>query len=236
MSDGFAHADVVTGFYGKIVCRGDFLSRRLPQSFVSTWDTWLQTGIQGSRVQLDTRWLDTYMSSPIWRFALAPGVCDDDTWVGILMPSIDSVGRHFPLTIAAGLAGPVPLLDWIAGSADWYAELEVLALSTLREDSVFEQFDAALQTITVPPVHALSAPVNQASALVAHVCLPLASLEALPQALPGLARTVANAALAGHGLWWTDGSAEVAPSLHVWRGLPAVAAFSAMLDGDWGVA
>ncbi len=219
-----AVSDPGAGFYGKISSHGDFVSRRLPTDFVSVWDHWLQTVLHGSRAQLGERWLATYLNSPIWRFALAPGVCDDKSWVGIVMPSVDRVGRHFPLTIAAGVAGHMPLLDWLDGSASWYGELETLALSTLDAGADFAWFDAAVQ--------AMAAPVVLASEPATTLHMPIASVDALP--LATLTHTLANAALAGQGVWWSDGSTEVEPSLHVWPGLPSARMFSGMLNGDWG--
>ncbi|MEA5671269.1 type VI secretion system-associated protein TagF [Pseudomonas sp. MH2] len=37
-----------TGFYGKLVTHGDFLSRRLSPTFVRGWDDWLQAGLRAS--------------------------------------------------------------------------------------------------------------------------------------------------------------------------------------------
>src|SRR6478752_5324940 len=136
--------DASAGFFGKVTSHGDFVSRRLPASFKLPWDEWLQHGMQGSRNSLGDAWLDTYLSSPIWRFALAPGVCDANSWAGIVMPSVDRVGRHFPLTIAAGVEGDVALLDWVENAASWYDRLEELALESLREDFSLDALDAAL--------------------------------------------------------------------------------------------
>ena len=88
------------GFYGKLPARGDFVSRRLPRSFVEPWDAWLQQGFASSRDHLGDGWLEAYLTSPIWRFVLAPGVCGPAGVAGVVMPSVDSVGRYFPLTIA----------------------------------------------------------------------------------------------------------------------------------------
>ena len=35
--------DLSIGFFGKLPSHGDFLSRRLPRSFVDPWDSWLQS-------------------------------------------------------------------------------------------------------------------------------------------------------------------------------------------------
>ena len=37
------------GFFGKLPEFSDFLSRRLPRSFLDPWDAWLQQGILSSR-------------------------------------------------------------------------------------------------------------------------------------------------------------------------------------------
>ena len=93
------------GFYGKVPTRGDFVSRRLPWTFVDPWDRWLQGGLACSRDQLGDAWLEVYLTSPVWRFALTPGVCGDAGWIGIVLPSVDRVGRYFPLTVARPWTG-----------------------------------------------------------------------------------------------------------------------------------
>ena len=60
-----------------------------------------------------TDWLDGYLASPSWRFLLMPGVMDGQPWAGVLMPSVDRVGRYYPLTIAR----PLPALPADAGQA-----------------------------------------------------------------------------------------------------------------------
>jgi len=216
--------ELAPGFFGKVSTHGDFVSRRLPPALLGVWDAWLQASIQGSREALGPRWLQTYLTSPIWRFALAPGVCDRNAWAGVLMPSVDRVGRHFPLTIAAGAPGGGGLLDWVANGKPWYDQLEALALSSLDERFQLDPFDGLLQAM--PPLS--DAPL--AGQLGGAGCrLPLASLDAVAAQVPALA----SAALRGQSIWWTDGSAEVEPSLLLCRGLPAPAAFAGMLAGTW---
>ncbi|MBA5638458.1 type VI secretion system-associated protein TagF [Duganella sp. LX20W] len=216
------------GFFGKVVSNGDFVSRRLPPALVGLWDAWLQAGLQASREQLGTRWLDVYLTSPVWRFALAPGACDDHAWAGVLMPSVDRVGRHFPLTIAAGAPGGAALLDWLTTGQDWYAQAEALALSTLQEGFVFERFDNAVQALAPLPDAPLAGQLAGAQGSAAWR-LDVASFDALA----ALAPQIAAAALRGHSLWWTEGSAEVAPSLLMCRGLPSPEQFGGMLAGIW---
>lgn len=222
MSDDF---DPAPGFFGKVITHGDFVTRRLPPMLLSNWDVWLQTGLQGSREQLGPRWLEVYLTSPIWRFVLAPGVCGNRAWAGVLMPSVDRVGRHFPLTIAASAAGDGALLDWLGGGKAWFDQLEDLAMSSLYDGFVLEQFDAALQAMEPLPDADSGLRVGAAGVRIA-----LDSLEALPAQLT----PIALAALRGHSLWWTDGSESIEPSFLMCRGLPAPSAFGGMLAGSWG--
>lgn len=218
-----------TGFFGKVTSHGDFVTRRLAPEFQQPWDAWLQAGLQHSKAALGAGWLATYLSSPIWRFALAPGVCGTQARAGLLMPSVDRVGRHFPLTLARALDGTAPLLDCLTAHHRWYAQLELLALSSLEEHFSLDAFDAAVGTLPAPPALA-GAPGTTVIALdgVQPPALAQAGADGA-----GLASAIAGAALAGQCLWWTDGSPRVAPCLVLSRGLPCAGAFAALLDGDW---
>jgi len=219
------------GFFGKVSTHGDFVSRRIPPAFLEVWDNWLQQAMHTSKEQLDIKWLETYLTSPIWRFALSNGVVDEHAWAGVLMPSVDRVGRHFPLMIAAGVAGQAPLLQWMSNGETWYDELEELALSSLGNQFLLESFDAALQEKSGLPV------LSRIAETVAdqHVgwCLPINDLTQLKAGMPGLTNDIAQKLLMGHSLWWTNGSPCVQPSALVCRGLPAPSSFAAMLDGSW---
>jgi serine/threonine protein phosphatase Stp1 len=110
------------GIYGKLPSHGDFVRRGLPQSFVVPWDQWLQTVLESARESLGGEgFAAAWDAAPGWRFQLLPGVCGDAGVAGVLLPSRDSVGRRFPLTLAslaaAGLAPP---------ARDWYDEVEML--------------------------------------------------------------------------------------------------------------
>jgi type VI secretion system protein ImpM len=89
------------GLFGKLPSRGDFVQLGLPGSFVRPWDAWLQQAMAGSRERMGDAWLPAYLESPVWRFALPGGMCGAGAVLGLLMPSVDRVGRYFPLTLAA---------------------------------------------------------------------------------------------------------------------------------------
>lgn len=112
---------------------GDFFRINLPQSFVQPWDTWLQQGIHAVRGELGPNWQNCFMSAPIWRFTLAAGVAGPSAMLGVLMPSVDRVGRQFPLTIATPLSrsSDIPLTHFSVAAT--FEHLETLALGSLED-------------------------------------------------------------------------------------------------------
>lgn len=202
------------GYFGKIPRHGDFVSRGLPPDLVAAWDGWLQQCIRESRRQLGERWLAHYLTGPLWRFAIAPGVLGPEGLGGVMMPSVDRVGRYFPLMIAA--TGAPPLLDWFRKHAAWYDAIEDLARAALAPESGLERFDAcagpdAGPAMTFPPGDVRRFPLG-----------------------PSVGEHVVAAALQGHTLWWTEGSPSVEASLLMCAGMPRPEAFAAMLDESWG--
>ncbi len=122
------------GAFGKIPALGDFLRTDMPVGFVDAWDYWLQMLLQAARRDLGPRWPDGYMTAPIWRFTLAQGLAGRLPVIGILMPSVDRVGRLFPLTLAAALPQGAPVILTHFAADAGFARLEELALDALERD------------------------------------------------------------------------------------------------------
>ena len=86
-----------------------------PREFLDVWETWLQGGISRAALELAEAWQEAFLRAPIWRFWLGAEVCGGTTVAGAFMPSVDGVGRYFPLTVfacaEARAAIPPPELD-----------------------------------------------------------------------------------------------------------------------------
>lgn len=216
------------GICGKVTSQGDFLAQGLEVAFVDSWNEWLQAVLAVSREQLGAAWLETYLTSPVWHFALSPGVCSDQAMAGTLMPSVDQVGRHFPFTLAAELS-VTPVQAW--HERGWCEELEQQALATLDDGFELQRWLTALAKLPVAWPESKRIQVSQSSneairqAWTISASAPLESLGLLHQSyLQQFSR---------YCLWWTNGSEHVAPCLLVTSGLPQVSQYAAMLDGDW---
>jgi len=91
------------GYFGKVPARADFVAARLRHDTVERWDSWLQQALATSQSILGRPWRDLFLNAPIWRFILPPGACGARPLVGLLTPSVDAVGRCYPLMLAQDL-------------------------------------------------------------------------------------------------------------------------------------
>ena len=146
------HGEAHVGFFGKIPAHGDFVQHHLTPEFVNQWDQWLQSGITSSKVQLgEAGWLDISLTSPVWHFALCQGVCSDQAWVGNILPSVDRVGRYYPLTLAVPIIDNDQLFAVARNDEDWFSTIEQIALSTLEQTLDVEHFKAGVDSLAAPP-------------------------------------------------------------------------------------
>ena len=213
------------GFFGKLRTHGDFVGRRLAPPLRLALDAWLQGALLRSRQDLGAAWLPAWLNGPLWRFVLAPGVGGEQACAGVMMPSLDRVNRCFPLVLALALDGAPSLAECLGAQDAWFARLEDLALSTLEPGFSIDAFDAALAALDGAPRARAREATAGAGALPAG-----ARFAALDGREPP---ALAHAPLAGQSAWWTAGAPTVAPCLAVCGGLPAPAAFAALLDGAW---
>ncbi len=221
------------GWYGKLSSLGDFASRRLPPEWVQRCDGWLSQSIAASTQQLGTRWLEVYLSAPVWRFAWAPGVVDRDWWFGVMMPSCDNVGRYFPLLIAQRRERPPMDRIGFDHLELWWSSMAQAALHTLSEPSTLEAFEAALeQAPPWPGPGPLMVPQQRAVAG-RQERFAVARGAALGQLLHGLAVSELHGRMAGSSFWWPMGDASREGSFSIVQGLPDPASFSELLGGQW---
>jgi type VI secretion system protein ImpM len=233
---------VEIGLFGKLPSHGDFLRRRASDAFVEAWDSWLRDCLAESRAALGERWLDVYLTSPAWRFVCAPGACGPAPVIGLMVPSVDRVGRFFPLTLVAELPDDVCLVAVAADSSRFFDSAERLLIETLAEDEIdFERFDErvvelgdALESVTDTPPVVLD---PAAAAMVGEGgrCwqIPIGATAQLAPVFGQLLAQRLSVVYAPFVLWWTEGSSIVEPSCLIGKGLPHPSTFGALLDGTW---
>jgi type VI secretion system protein ImpM len=228
-------AGASVGFFGKLPSHGDFIERRMNSAFRELWDEWLQRCIAESQRALGGNWLDCYLTSPLWRFFLCDGVAGDASFAGVMMPSVDRVGRYYPLTVAVELPTGLAPLTFANAGQRWFTQVEQLCTDALQaHDFDLAAFDAALEA----SAGALAdADIDSGGEVFHGGASPwrfgLRSAGELESTLGTALMTTALSALRPLTMWWTDGSEHVQPSALLARGLLRPEAFAALLAGTW---
>ncbi|KIC14372.1 type VI secretion system-associated protein TagF [Leisingera sp. ANG-Vp] len=183
------------GAFGKMPSAGDFFRLSSPGGFVRVWDAWLQQVMLDGQGAYGPGFDAHYMSAPIWRFTLPAGLAGAGKVMGVMMPSVDRVGRRFPLTLVAALPTPGPAaLDHLSEGA-LFERLEDVALDALEDTMTKDGLAEALAGIPVPDMRAV-APLRSAGS--ALVLTGAQGAEALPATLAG---ELLEARLSGCSLW-----------------------------------
>lgn len=225
---------MTTGLYGKLPAHGDFIQHDMPPEFISVWDSWLQHAIMASQEELEGRWLELYLVSPIWKFALSKGVVDQEHhWFGMMLPSVDSVGRYYPLTIARKVSAHMPMLRCLEISNDWFDDIENIALTSLQNGLRLENMAGMLGQISIPEVDPLTAlGTSTGSGSQKFISLPDGPSN-LESAFSLIADYFMNQNSKAFSLWWTAGGEHIAPIALVADKLPKPVSYTALLDGNW---
>ena len=224
-----ASVDPQPGFFGKLPARGDFVGRRLDQAFRTSFDEWLQKSITISKRQLGAAWMPAYLNTPIWRFVLGPNLCGAVPSLGVMMPSVDKVGRYFPLVLGAQLPGCLSPGTVFQTARAWFDAAEQLILTTLDDDFDLEAFDRAVLALGVPAYTRAGGDDRSRTAL-------RLDLHEAADMAPTYARMLDQVLMGNNlqfSLWWTQGSDRVRPSVLLSPGMPAPPNFAAFLDGEW---
>lgn len=221
--------------YGKTQSKRDFVAPGAPRAFLDRWEPWMQAGLASSRLVLDRAWQERFLTAPIWRFWLGEAICGT-TLAGAFMPSLDAIGRYYPLAVfsgaPAGLAIPPPELDL---QESWFAALEDFLLATLDPAMGWEQIAAGLSALPDPQAAPPAQPAPGMTALAGGFAAPL-DPAAPGEVFADLRRADWGAHFAQRSFFWTSGGDGFRPAALASRGLPAPEFFVGLLTGEFGAA
>jgi len=221
-----------TGIFGKLPLHGDFIYRNLPSDCMTSWDEWLQRYIAGSREQLSNEWLDTYLTSPIWRFAMSEGVLDESAWMGMMVPSVDRVGRYFPISILSRIPAQVNLFEYMMLQTDWFEKVEERVLDALDAQLDVDELMTVVDEIELNQHTAY----DNVQRLENHssTVISMEFEEQSPSSVyPHFLDSFLSLTLASYSVWTTTGSERVEPCMSITQGLPKIGGIASMLDGQW---
>jgi type VI secretion system protein ImpM len=221
------------GMFGKIPGKRDFIAVNAPAAFLTVYEKWLQGGLTASRLELGSGWQDAFLHAPIWRFWLGAAFCGQ-TVAGAFMPSVDGVGRYFPLTVfavaGAGTAIPPPELD---PQDAWFAEIEDFLLHALEAEASFESVSQRLAELAVPNDALLAAPPADMVRLSDGTIVSALAAAGFPERLAALRVEDHARAYAHATCFWTVGGGNFEPLALVGHALPDPYLFTGLLTGHF---
>lgn len=208
------------GYFGKTPATGDFLARNIERDVRDTFDAWLQQAMEASRKSLGDAWLQSFLTAPIWRFA-ATGLSSRGLVVGLLMPSVDKVGRYFPFAVIAELAEPKIDARILMDCDSLLSRLEPLLLTALDDDFDLDYFGHQLEGLA-KRIGSKSDKPGWDAPNIAQIT-DLATLDG----------SLADLDWRDASVWWTEGSDYRKAEMLFQQGLPKPTAFASLLrDAD----
>jgi type VI secretion system protein ImpM len=223
------------GLFGKLPAKRDFVAANAPRRFLEVWEPWLQSSVATSRQMLGAGWLEVYNRAPIWRYWLGADFCGEAT-IGAFTPSVDGVGRSFPLTVFAGEGSaslPPPELD---SNDQWCEAAEQILLDALDPNAAFETIAARAAGLPAPGLQPRSPEISGIEELPEGGVLVRDIDRQLSLAFRAARRFGHRRAFAAQSFWWTIGGEGFSPLALSFVGLPAATRFADMLTGAFGAA
>jgi type VI secretion system protein ImpM len=221
------------GLFGKLPAKRDFIAYGAPRRFLDVWEPWMQASMATSRQTMGEPWQDAFRSAPIWRFWLGAGV-GGNAVLGAFMPSVDGVGRYFPLTAFAvdddGAGFPPPEIE---PNDSWFEGVEGLLLDALQQGVTYEAVTSAAASLADPIALAQNAMPTGMDLLPGGGVLVRHYQEALPVVLRAARRANHRHSCAALSCWWTVGGEGYAPAALLETGMPPPGRFASMLTGSF---
>ncbi|MGD1924295.1 MAG: type VI secretion system-associated protein TagF [Paracoccaceae bacterium] len=200
------------GVFGKLPDQRDYVQHGMDPNLMAMVDPWIQQCLQNSQAQLGDAWLDLYLCAPIWRFWLGASVVGRTT-LGAVMPSVDGVGRYFPLFMTWSGENRLDAPE-INPQDTWFDAVEQALLSALAEDGTYPALLEHASTLPEPEVS--SGPNDRSDHNSALADLRLAHQRDFYDPL---------------SFWWVPASPDgvIPAQAHMWRGLPSALEYAMLL-------
>jgi type VI secretion system protein ImpM len=218
------------GLFGKLPAKRDFIGMNASRRFLEAWEPWLQAGVAMSKQMLGDAWIETYNRAPIWRYWLGADFCGE-AMIGAFMPSVDGVGRAFPLAIFVGEGDASLAPPELEPNDTWFAAAEGVLLDALEPGATLERIAAKVGALPVPALEPRITEDSGFEQLAEGGVLARHMAEPVSAAFLAARRFGRRRAFASQTFWWTIGGEDF-PSLGLLEvGLPPATRFADMLTG-----
>jgi type VI secretion system protein ImpM len=151
------------------------------------------------------------------------------------MPSVDGVGRYFPLTVLAAVAAPDAIPHPELDPQDrWFGGVEEVLLGALDPGKGFDALCEDLARIDLPLAGTLARPPEGLVRLADGTLMTAVPPGSLPERLATIRVEDHARAYAASTVWWTIGGEDFPPLALVGHRMPSPYLFTTLLTGDLG--
>ena len=215
------------GYTGKLPAYGDFVQGGGSLHACKNWSVWAEGGLAAAKQTPGFH--DIFLTSPIWRFAVAADVFAPTPVAGVFCPSMDKVGRLFPFAVMTELSMGVSPLPACSALGPWFDALEASVLSALDPNATVD--DLSHSIADPDPLKAMTAP----SALASRTSFT--PLTVTPEGEPIPAETDPldlsdNEPEANDGVWITLGGIDAGAEGLAQHGAATSDLFSRLVTGE----
>lgn len=193
-------------WFGKLPGLGDFAGRRMPHAIVSDWDLWLSAGLDQLRKNDPSNWEQQFVQAPCW-FFVAPALVLGKITCGVVAPSMDRVGRYYPISILALAEESDSILALDTELVQFFTAARSAIIDAQRLALTAEAMDSRLADLTWPFVSPAGQVKNSLiSELLADLNAASRSYEQVhPVCLPSLPwRDLVTDKFSKTSVWWVS--------------------------------
>lgn len=217
------------GYAGKLPAYGDFVEGGGSVRARQDWSAWAERGLAAARDRVGGGFPDIFLTSPIWRFAVADGVFGAAPVAGVFCPSMDKVGRLFPFSVVVDLPQGVSPMAACAALGPWFDQMEAAVLAALDASATLEGLSG--QMTDPDPIRG-----SESAQLIAQAAR-LSPLNVTPEGAPildgGDALDLSDAEPEqGDGLWITLGGMDDGARGIMQHGAADDTLFATLVTGD----
>ncbi len=132
------------GFFGKLPGAGDFVVRSFERPLVASLTAWADTLVQHLRRGAGEEWAPVFDRLQPVAWVAAEGVCGPTAFAGLMRPSMDRVGRRYPLVVGVALPPGSRVVQAAAAAQGWFDYMDGLVEDTWSSSLGVEALSAAL--------------------------------------------------------------------------------------------
>jgi type VI secretion system protein ImpM len=191
------------GFFGKLPGAGDFVVRGFDRPLVAALTSWTDMLVSHLKLGAGDEWTAVFDRLQPVAWVAGAGVCGAAPFAGLIRPSMDRVGRRYPLIVGLSLPPDARVAPTASAGQGWFDYLDGLVYDAWSPGLGAEALAAALAE--APPFPEVARDVSMIAEPVKgggwHVRW---SGETRPRDLAAyLLDATAGAGLARHSLFWT---------------------------------